>query len=248
MGAMDCCQRGVNKELIIEADQDQINDKEGYPQDTDPAFRAKKIELENPIENINNTPFEEAYKQEEENNNNNYVVEVGESDMKEIEQNEQAENYENNEPNDNTNIPNADVNVIHESNNEYNIPANTNEIVDNLQNIGSQGIDTNIVQGELNIDQLLNNYNEQQVEQNQNIDNEDYNKYFEQNQAQPNNNDIDINQYFNNNNVQTNATNNLTPMFTFGGNQTDLNNLINSNNEANSQEYKIDYNFNIQNA
>ena len=36
-------------------------------------------------------------------------------------------------------------------------------------------------------------------------------------------------------------------MFTFGENQTDVNNLISSNAQT-SQEYNYDYNYNVQNA
>lgn len=238
---MDCCQRGVKNELIIETDQEQIMDKEGIPQDTDPALRSKKIEVETPNEIINDTPAEDNYNQE----NNQDVMEDGQSNMKEYEQNEPAEILENNEPNVETNVPYTDTNVIRESNNEeineYNLPENN-------QNIGSEGIDTNIVQGELNIDQILNNYNEQQGQQSQNLENEeDYNKYFEQNPSQQNNNnDFDINQYLSGNN-QTNQGNavDVMPMFTFGENQTDLNNLINSNNAQTSQEYNYDYNYNV---
>ena len=37
-------------------------------------------------------------------------------------------------------------------------------------------------------------------------------------------------------------------MFTFGENQTDVNNLISSNNAQTSQEYNYDFNYNVQNA
>lgn len=188
-------------------------------------------------------------------------MEVTESGMKRIEQNETNENFENNEPNDNmnnVNIPNTDINVVQESNNveikEENLPYNENNVVlenvQNVENIGNEGIDTNnIVQGELNIDQILNNYNEQQAQGNQTGETEeDYNKYFEQIPSQQNNNDIDINQYFKDNQANQANTNNLAPMFTFGENQTDVNNLISSNNAQTSQEYNYDFNYNVQNA
>lgn len=243
MGTLDCCNRGVKNELIIEMDQEQIKDKDGFPQDTDPAFRSKKIEVENPNENSNDIQVQETYKEEKNNN----IEEIGESTMKEIEQNEQVETYDNIEPNVDMNVPNNDINAIQESNvaenNEYNLTNNENNIIETAQNIGNEIIDNNVVQGELNIDQILKNYNE---EQGQNMANEeDYNKYFEQNQAQENNIDIDVNQYLNNNNQTTEGNNkDLTPIFTFGENQTDLNNLINSNN-VQTQEYNIDYNYNI---
>ena len=262
MGSLDCCQRGVKNELMIVTDEEHIQDKEGFPQDTDPAFRSKKIEVDNPNENVADNQGEENPDQEK----NNFVMEVTESGMKRIEQNETNENYENNEPNDNIYIPNTDVNVIQETNNaeikEENIPINENNVVlenvqnvqnvENVENLGTEGIDTNnIVQGELNIDQILNNYNEQQAQGNQTGEaEEDYNKYFEQIPSQQNNNDIDFNQYFKDDQAnqanQANA-NNLAPMFTFGENQTDVNNLISSNVQT-SQEYNYDYNYNVQNA
>ena len=259
MGSLDCCQRGVKNELMIVTDEEHIQDKEGFPQDTDPAFRSKKIEVDNPNENVADNQGEENPDQEK----NNFVMEVTESGMKRIEQNETNENYENNEPNDNMYIPNTDVNVIQETNNaeikEENIPINENNVVlenvqnvENVENLGTEGIDTNnIVQGELNIDQILNNYNEQQAQGIQTGEaEEDYNKYFEQIPSQQNNNDIDFNQYFKDDQAnqanQANA-NNLAPMFTFGENQTDVNNLISSNAQT-SQEYNYDYNYNVQNA
>jgi len=262
MGSLDCCQRGVKNELMIVTDEEHIQDKEGFPQDTDPAFRSKKIEVDNPNENVADNQGEENADQEK----NNFVMEVTESGMKRIEQNETNENYENNEPNDNMYIPNTDVNVIQETNNaeikEENIPINENNVVlenvqnvqnvENVENLGTEGIDTNnIVQGELNIDQILNNYNEQQAQGNQTGEaEEDYNKYFEQIPSQQNNNDVDFNQYFKDDQAnqanQANA-NNLAPMFTFGENQTDVNNLISSNAQT-SQEYNYDYNYNVQNA
>ena len=262
MGSLDCCQHGVKNELMIVTDEEHIQDKEGFPQDTDPAFRSKKIEVDNPNENVADNQGEENPDQEK----NNFVMEVTESGMKRIEQNETNENYENNEPNDNMYIPNTDVNVIQETNNaeikEENIPINENngvlenvqnvENVENVENLGTEGIDTNnIVQGELNIDQILNNYNEQQAQGNQTGEaEEDYNKYFEQIPSQQNNNDVDFNQYFKDDQAnqanQANA-NNLAPMFTFGENQTDVNNLISSNAQT-SQEYNYDYNYNVQNA
>ncbi len=262
MGSLDCCQRGVKNELMIVTDEEHIQDKEGFPQDTDPAFRSKKIEVDNPNENVADNQGEENPDQEK----NNFVMEVTESGMKRIEQNETNENYENNEPNDNMYIPNTDVNVIQETNNteikEENTPINENNVVlenvqnvqnvENVENLGTEGIDTNnIVQGELNIDQILNNYNEQQAQGNQTGEaEEDYNKYFEQIPSQQNNNDVDFNQYFKDDQAnqanQANA-NNLAPMFTFGENQTDVNNLISSNAQT-SQEYNYDYNYNVQNA
>ena len=255
MGSLDCCQRGVKNELVIVTDEEHIQDKEGFPQDTDPAFRSKKIEVENPNENVADNQGEDTLNQEK----NNFVMEVTESGMKRIEQNETNENYENNEPNDNVNIPNTDINVIQESNNveikEENLPYNENNIaienIQNVENIDNEGIDTNnIVQGELNIDQILNDYNKQQAQGNQTgeIEDEDYNKYFEQIPSQQNNNDIDINQYFKDDQANQANTNNLEPMFTFGENQTDLNNLISSNNAETAQEYNYDYNYNVQNA
>ena len=259
MGSLDCCQRGVKNELMIVTDEEHIQDKEGFPQDTDPAFRSKKIEVDNPNENVADNQGEENPDQEK----NNFVMEVTESGMKRIEQNETNENYENNEPNDNMYIPNTDVNVIQETNNaeikEENIPINENNVVlenvqnvENVENLGTEGIDTNnIVQGELNIDQILNNYNEQQAQGNQTGEaEEDYNKYVEQIPSQQNNNDVDFNQYFKDDQAnqanQANA-NNLAPIFTFGENQTDVNNLISSNAQT-SQEYNYDYNYNVQNA
>ena len=263
MGSLDCCQRGVKNELVIVTDDEHIQDKEGFPQDTDPAFRSKKIEVENQNENPNENPAENQGEDNLNQEKNNFVMEVTESGMKRIEQNETNENFENNEPNDNmnnVNIPNTDINVVQESNNveikEENLPYNENNVVldnvQNVENIGNEGIDTNnIVQGELNIDQILNNYNEQQAQGNQTGEaEEDYNKYFEQIPSQQNNNDIDINQYFKDDQAnqanQANA-NNLAPMFTFGENQTDVNNLISSNAQT-SQEYNYDYNYNVQNA
>ena len=253
MGSLNCCQRGVKNELIIETDQGNIQDKEGYPQDTDPAFRSKKVEVENANENLDDNQGEEALKQEEKNN---YIMEIGESGVKEIEQNETNENYENNEKNVNMNIPSNDNNVVQENNTaeikEYNLANNENKFLENAQNvenIENQEIDTNnIVQGELNIDQILNNYNQQQVQGNQNVeDEEDYNKYFEQNLAQQNNNDIDINQYFTGTPTNQANTNDLAPVYTFAA-TTDVNDLINSFNVQTSQEYNYDYNYNIPNA
>ena len=261
MGSLDCCQRGVKNELVIVTDDEHIQDKEGFPQDTDPALRSKKIEVENPNENPNENPAENQGEDNLNQEKNNFVMEVTESGMKRIEQNETNENFENNEPNDNmnnVNIPNTDINVVQESNNveikEENLPYNENNVVlenvQNVENIGNEGIDTNnIVQGELNIDQILNNYNEQQAQGNQTGETEeDYNKYFEQIPSQQNNNDIDINQYFKDNQANQANTNNLAPMFTFGENQTDVNNLISSNNAQTSQEYNYDFNYNVQNA
>ena len=261
MGSLDCCQRGVKNELVIVTDDEHIQDKEGFPQDTDPAFRSKKIEVENQNENPNENPAENQGEDNLNQEKNNFVMEVTESGMKRIEQNETNENFENNEPNDNmnnVNIPNTDINVVQESNNveikEENLPYNENNVVlenvQNVENIGNEGIDTNnIVQGELNIDQILNNYNEQQAQGNQTGETEeDYNKYFEQIPSQQNNNDIDINQYFKDNQANQANTNNLAPMFTFGENQTDVNNFISSNNAQTSQEYNYDFNYNVQNA
>ena len=250
MGSLDCCQKGVRNELVIETDQGNIQDKEGFPQDTDPAIRSKKIEEENPNENIAVNQGEEQPNQE----NNNYEIEIGESNPKEIEQNEPNENYENNEANTNMNFPNTDNNIVQGTNDvdiKYDLPSYENNVIGNVENAGNQGIDTNnVAQGELNIDQLLQNYNEQQqVQGNQNAPvEEDYNKYFEQNPTQQNTNDIDINQYFNDNNQNNQNNANLEPMYTFGENQTDTNNIVSSNINQTSQEYNYDYNYNIPNA
>ena len=154
MGSLDCCQRGVKNELVIVTDDEHIQDKEGFPQDTDPAFRSKKIEVENQNENPNENPAENQGEDNLNQEKNNFVMEVTESGMKRIEQNETNENFENNEPNDNmnnVNIPNTDINVVQESNNveikEENLPYNENNVVlenvQNVENIGNEGIDTN---------------------------------------------------------------------------------------------------------
>ena len=109
---MDCCQQGVKKELVIETDQEHIQDNDGFPQDTDPAFRSKKIDEENPNENIAVNQFEEMPNQE----NNNYEIEVADQNIKEIEQNEPNENIENNEANTDENIPNTDNNIVQGTN------------------------------------------------------------------------------------------------------------------------------------
>ena len=249
---MDCCQQGVKKELVIETDQEHIQDNDGFPQDTDPAFRSKKIDEENPNENIAVNQFEEMPNQE----NNNYEIEVADQNIKEIEQNEPNENIENNEANTDKNIPNTDNNIVQGTNEpeiKYDLNNYENNIIGNVENAANQE-NNNMAQGELNIDQLLQNYNEQQQDQgNQNAQiEEDYNKYFEQNPTQQNTNDIDINQYFNDNNQnnQNNVNINLNSMLTFGENQADRNNLISSNNNniQTSQEYNYDYNYNIPNA
>ena len=249
---MDCCQQGVKKELVIETDQEHIQDNDGFPQDTDPAFRSKKIDEENPNENIAVNQFEEMPNQE----NNNYEIEVADQNIKEIEQNEPNENIENNEANTDMNIPNTDNNIVQGTNEpeiKYDLNNYENNFIENVENVANQE-NNNMAQGELNIDQLLQNYNEQQQDQgNQNAQiEEDYNKYFEQNPAQQNTNDIDINQYFNDNNQnnQNNVNINLNSMLTFGDNQADTNNLISSNNNniQTSQEYNYDYNYNIPNA
>jgi len=255
MGSLDCCQRGVKNELVIETDPEHIQDKEGFPQDTDPAFRSKKIEVENSNENLAENQGEEILNQEK----NDIVMEVGESGLKEIEKNETNDN---NEANVDMNIPNTDNNVVQENIaevKEYNSDNNENNVLENAQNVenaenaGNEGFDNNnnIVQGELNIDQYFNNYNQQQVQGNQNgeiEEEEDYNKYFEQNPDQQNNNDIDINQYFTNNQTNQINTSDLSPVFTFAENQADANNLISSNNAQTSQEYNYEYNYNIPNA
>ena len=64
MGSLDCCQRGVKNELMIVTDEEHIQDKEGFPQDTDPAFRSKKIEVDNPNENVADNQGEENPDQE----------------------------------------------------------------------------------------------------------------------------------------------------------------------------------------
>ena len=249
---MDCCQQGVKKELVIETDQEHIQDNDGFPQDTDPAFRSKKLDEENPNENIAVNQFEEMPNQE----NNNYEIEVADQNIKEIEQNEPNENIENNEANTDMNIPNTDNNIVQGTNEpeiKYDLNNYENNVIENDENVANQE-NNNMAQGELNIDQILQNYNEQQQDQgNQNAQiEEDYNKYFEQNPTQQNTNDIDINQYFNDNNQnnQNNVNINLNSMLTFGENQADRNNLISSNNNniQTSQKYNYDYNYNIPNA
>ena len=221
MGAMDCCHRGVSKELVIETDQDHIPDTDGFPQDTDPAFRSKKVEIENQNENINENVIEEAVNPE----NNNNPLEVEEM-----------------------NIPTTDSNDIQEANvenNEYNQETNINEIVNNAEENNEQ---INNVENGINIDQILNNYNEQQIQQSQNVEEEeDYNKYFDQAPTPMNdNNDIDINQYFNDN---ANTQVNLNSHFTFGDTQNNnIDNLILSNNAQGSQEYNYDIVYENQNA
>ena len=245
---MDCCHRGLKNELVIETDKDNIQDNEGYPQDTDPAFRSKRVEIENQNENINENAVDEAVNPE----NNIQAIEVEEVGMNQYtDQNEEkAENSENNEVNNaEMNVPQIDSNNIQEGNvemNEYNQETNINEIVNNVQEIKVQennGQENN-VQNEINIDQILNSYNEQQVQQSQNVQvEEDYNKYFDQNPNIANNNDIDINQYFTNN-----TEGGLNSHFTFGDSQNNGNNLIETNNGATSQEYNFDYIYGSQNA
>ena len=113
---MDCCKRGVKGELVIETDGNQVQDKEEFPHDSDPTFRKKKIEIENSYEN-------EAHI----DNNNNYVVEIGESNMKEMEQNE------NNVENINVNIPGTDTKIEAENNIE-NYQINDNNLAQNEAN------------------------------------------------------------------------------------------------------------------
>ncbi len=240
---MDCCQQGVKKELVIETDQEHIQDNDGFPQDTDPAFRSKKIDEENPNENIAVNQFEEMPNQE----NNNYEIEVADQNIKEIEQNEPNENIENNEANTDKNIPNTDNNIVQGANEpeiKYDLNNYENNVIENVENVANQE-NNNMAQGELNIDQILQNYNEQQLEQgNQNAQiEEDYNKYFEQNPSQQNNNaDFDINQYLSNNN-ETNNNNNIeyNGAFTFAEPQTSENQNIQG-----SQSYNNEYaNYNI---
>ena len=254
MGTLDCCHHGIKRELVIESDPEHIQDNEGFPQDTDPAFRSKKIKIENPIENLNENG-EEAENQE----NNNYIIEIADSDIKEInQQKEEIQNYEKYENVENNNVemnpPQVEVTVEQEGNpeinaeiNEYNQQINNDEIVENVQESN--------VQNEINIDQILNDYNQQQNQQSQNIENaEDYNKYFENIPSQQN--DFDINQYLNNNNDNNQANLNdfgaLDTAFTFADNQNiNVDNLISSNNIQTSQEYNYEYIFidqNIQNA
>ena len=247
MGAMDCCHRGVSKELVIETDQDHIPDTDGFPQDTDPAFRSKKVEIDNQNENINENVIEEAVNPE--NNNNPIEVEDIENNQYEEQNEEIAENYENNEANNiEMNIPTTDSNDIQEANvenNEYNQETNINEIVNNAEENNEQ---INNVENGINIDQILNNYNEQQIQQSQNVEEEeDYNKYFDQAPTPMNdNNDIDINQYFNDN---ANTQVNLNSHFTFGDTQNNnIDNLILSNNAQGSQEYNYDIVYENQNA
>ena len=113
---MDCCKRGVKGELVIETDGNQVQDKEEFPHDSDPTLRKKKIEIENSYEN-------EAHI----DNNNNYVVEIGESNMKEMEQNE------NKEENINVNIPGTDTKIAAENNIE-NYQINDNNLAQNEAN------------------------------------------------------------------------------------------------------------------
>lgn len=252
MGTLDCCHHGIKRELVIEADPEHIQDNDGFPQDTDPAFRSKKIESDIPIENINENG-EEAENQE----NNNYVIEVPVSDVKENnQQKEEIQNYENYENVENNNMemnaPQVEMGLEQEGNaeinaeiNDYNQQiTNNNEIVENVQ-------DSN-VQNELNIDQILSNYNQQQNQQSQNVENaEDYNKYFENIPSQQN--DFDINQYLNSNNdnnqVNLNDFGDLNTAFTFADNQNiNVDNLISSSNIQTSQEYNYEYNFNDQNV
>ena len=247
---MDCCHRGLKNELVIEVDKDNIQDNEGFPQDTDPAFRSKKVEIENQNENINENAIDEAVNPE----NNNQAIEVEEVGMNQYtDQNEEkAENYENNEANNaEMNVPQIDSNNIQEGNvemNEYNQETNINEIVNNVQ---KNNVQENNVQNEINIDEILNSYNEQQVQQSQNVNaEEDYNKYFDQVPNTINNDNIDINQYFTNNTEnQTNVNlGGLNSHFTFGDSQNNGNNLIETNNGATSQEYNYDYIYGNQNA
>jgi hypothetical protein len=242
MGVMDCCRLGIKNELVLETDKDNIQDNEGFPQDTDPAFRSKKVEIENQNENINENIIEESVNPE--NNNNAIEVEEVRMDNYQDQNEEQAENYENNEANNvDMNVPQTDSNAIQEGNveiNEYNQNINVNEIVNNVQENKAQ---ENDVQNEINIDEILKNYNEQQI---QNVENEeDYNKYFEQLPTPVNdNNEIDINQYFTNNpdnQVNLNQLGGLNSHFTFGDSQNNGNNLILNNNEPNSQEYNYEY-------
>jgi len=236
---MDCCKRGVKGELVIETDGNQVQDKEEFPHDSDPTLRKKKIEIENSYEN-------EAHI----DNNNNYVVEIGESNMKEMEQNE------NKEENINVNIPGTDTKIAAENNIE-NYQINDNNLAQNEANYfyseqygqieQNQNQENNINNNETtnaNIEAYLNNYNIEQVTEGQNVENaEDYNKYFEQNPSQQNNNaDFDINQYLSNNN-ETNNNNNIeyNGAFTFAEPQTSENQNIQG-----SQSYNNEYaNYNI---
>ena len=159
MGSLDCCQKGVRNELVIETDQGNIQDKEGFPQDTDPAIRSKKIEEENPNENIAVSQGEEQPNQE----NNNYEIEIGESNPKEIEQNEPNENYENNEANTNMNIPNTDNNIVQGTNDvdiKYDLPSYENNVIGNVENVVNQENvsreDTNTIDTNQNIVQNSN--------------------------------------------------------------------------------------------
>ena len=150
---MDCCQQGVKKELVIETDQEHIQDNDGFPQDTDPAFRSKKIDEENPNENIAVNQFEEMPNQE----NNNYEIEVADQNIKEIEQNEPNENIENNEANTDMNIPNTDNNIVQGTNEpeiKYDLNNYENNVIENVENVANQE-NNNMAQGELNIDQIL---------------------------------------------------------------------------------------------
>ena len=265
---MDCCHRGIKNELVIETDKDNIQDNDGFPQDTDPAFRSKRVEIENQNENIKENVIEEAVNPEN-NNNEVEVEEVGMNQYEEqnAENNEDNENNENNENNEvnnvEMNLPQIDSNEVQEVNveiNEYNQDKNINEIVNNIQenneqenNIQENNVQENNIQNEINIDQILKNYNEQQAQQSQNVETEeDYNKYFDQAPTPVNdNNEIDINQYFTNNNfnqTDLNQLGGLNSHFTFGDSQNNGIDLIENNNAPTSQEYNYDYIYENQNA
>lgn len=242
---MDCCQRGVKNELVLETDADHIQDKEGFPHDSDPAFRTKKVEVENQGE------IEED---QEQVGDNNYVVEVRESNMREIEQEQQ--NEENNEANVEMNIPGTDTNIEQEDNEGVNQQVdNAPETQENANNYNEQYIEQNQeIQGQEitgqadtnNYEEYLNNYNlEQGTTQEQVVEGEeDYNKYFEQNAGEQNNNaDFDINQLLSNNTVtNTNTTTTgLNGAFTFADPQLSLNQNIQGSqqNDYNYNNYNI---------
>ena len=169
MGTLDCCHHGVKRELVIESDPEHIQDNDGFPQDTDPAFSSKKIEIENPIENLNENG-EEAENQE----NNNYIIEIAESDIKETnQQKEEIKNYENYENVENNNVeinpPQVEVGVEQEGNPEINAEINEYKQQINNNNVIVENVQESNVQNEINIDQILKDYNQQQNQQSQRI-------------------------------------------------------------------------------
>ena len=149
MGSIDCCKSGIKKELTIEIRR-EITDKEDYPKDTSQTFHYNKVEVENTNENIVNNKGEIVLNQEK----NNSVIEIDESDMKEIGQNE------NSNSNDKIDISISDSNVFQENNNIIEIKENIlikneNKILENVRNIeNNENQETyikNNVKGELNV-------------------------------------------------------------------------------------------------